>query len=207
MKENIVHEEAFQIMMKGWSYSNVTYVTTMSLIKQPWASIIPNDEQLSSLSFYNNLKFTQKKNHDHEGKKHTFQEEKTQKPINVSNDTFKITKENLTHENTTHDGKKRRKKSQSNKINNLPPSKVLKFVPKNSELIQSPRVEKTLSLLSFYNNLKSTQKNRNLRKKQKSINVSNKNLGDKEKENSSDMAVNFDQMQHCNVCDLLCILR
>ena len=68
-----------------------------------------------------------------------------------------------------------------------------------------------LSLLSFYNNLKSTQKNKNKEKKQKPIYVPYEKLDvemitvDKEKENSSDKAVNFDEMQHCNVCDLLCI--
>ena len=84
-------------------------------------------------------------------------------------------------------------------------------MPKNSELIQSPRGEKTLSLLSFYNNLKSTQKNKNKEKKQKPIYVPYEKLDvemitiDKEKENSSNKAVNFVQMQHCNVCGLLCI--
>ena len=81
--------------------------------------------------------------------------------------------------------------------------------------------DEQLSLLSFYKNLKSTQKKNPVHegkkqnflegKRQKPINVSNENLDvemiviDKEKENLSDMAVNFDQMTHCNVCDLLCI--
>ena len=46
-------------------------------------------------------------------------------------------------------------------------------------------------------------------KKQKSTNVSNLDVEmitiDKERENLSDMAVNFDQMTYCNECGLLCI--
>ena len=81
--------------------------------------------------------------------------------------------------------------------------------------------DEQLSLFSFYNNLKSTQKKNPVHegkkqnfleeKWQKQINVSNENLDiemveiEKEKENSSDMAVNFDQMTYCNECGLLCI--
>ena len=53
--------------------------------------------------------------------------------------TIKEVKEDLIYVNTIHKGEKRRNQSQSNKINIFPPSKVSKFVPKNAELIQSPR--------------------------------------------------------------------
>ena len=85
------------------------------------------------------------------GKSRNSMRKKKKKLSNFSNDnlhvekkTIKEVKEDLLiYVNTIHKGEKRRNQSQSNKINIFPPSKVSKFVPKNAELIQSPRGEKT----------------------------------------------------------------
>ena len=145
--------------------------------------VIEHDEQLSLFSFYNNLKSTQKKNPVHEGKKQNFLEEKWQKPINVS--------ENLDVEMMEIEKENENSSDMAVNFDQMIYCNVCDLLCISEDSLKSHM------MLSHEG------------KKQKSSNVSNLDVEmitiDKEKENSSNKAVNFVQMQHCNVCGLLCI--
>ena len=154
--------------------------------------VIEHDEQLSLLSFYNNLKSTQQKSPVHEGKKQNFLEEKWQKQINVSNENLDIEMMEIEKE----------MENSSDKAVNFD---QMQYCNVCDLLCISENSLKSHMMLSH----KEKKKKSHTGKKQKSNNVSNLDVEmitiDKKKENSSNIAVNFDQMQYCNVCDLLCI--
>ena len=154
--------------------------------------VVEHDEQLSLFSFYNNLKSTQQKSPVHEGKKQNFLKGKRQKPINVSN-------ENLDVEMITIDEEKENSSDKAVNFDQMQYCDVCDLL-----CISENSLEKHMRLIHDGKKQKLFEG-----KKQKSTNESNLDVKmikiNKEKENSSDKAVNFDQMQYCDVCGLLCI--